>query len=103
MNHYFGLPRLAVTGRLLLPTGEHWLVEVGRPGAPRGLGLPVAGTARAQGDPDPTVPIFRWQLEGLPAHVAACVRPFGDDLARREIEIEVFGPQVDDSWLPVLS
>ncbi len=86
MKHNFGLPRLAVTGRLMLPTGEHWLVEVVRPG-----------------EPDPNIPTFRWQLEGQPVHSAACVRPFGDDLARREIEIQVFGPLVDDSWLPVLS
>ncbi len=94
MNHYFSPPRLAVTGRLLLPTGKYWLVEVDRPGAPRGS---------AQGEPDPTGPTFRWQLEGEPAHSAACVRPFGDDLARREIELQAFGPLVDDSWLPVLS
>ena len=86
MKHNFGLPRLAVTGRLLLPTGEHWLVEVVRPA-----------------EPDHTVPTFRGQLEGEPVHSAACVRPFGDDLARREIEIAVFGPLVDDSWLPVLN
>ncbi len=86
MTNYFDLPRLAVTGRLMLPTGKHWLVEVVRPG-----------------ETDPTVPTFRWQLESEPAHCAACVRPFGDDLARREIEIAVFGPIVDDSWLPVLN
>ena len=86
MNHYFGPPRLAVTGRLLLPTGEHWLVEVDR-----------------SGEPDRTGPTFRWELEGATAHSATCVRPFGDDRARREIELEVFGPLVDDSWLPVLS
>ncbi len=86
MNHSFGPPRLAVTGRLLLATGKHWLVEMNRPG-----------------ELDPTIPTFRWQLEGEPAHSAACVRPFGDDLARREIELKVFGPLVDDSWLPVLS
>ncbi len=86
MNHnFFDLPRLVVTGRLLLPTGVHWLVEVER-----------------SGEPDPASPTFRWQLEGEPAHCAACVRPFGDDLARREIELDFFGPLVDDSWLPVL-
>ena len=86
MKHNIGLPRLAVTGRLLLPSGAHWLVEVVRPG-----------------EPDHTVPTFGWQLEGEAGHSATCVRPFGDDRARREIELEVFGPLVDDSWLPVLS
>ena len=86
MNHYIGLPRLAVTGRLLLATGEHWLVEVVRPV-----------------HTDPIDPTFRWQLEGEAVHTATLVRPLGDDLARREIELEVFGPIVDDSWLPVLN
>ncbi len=78
--------RLVVTGRLMLPTGEHWLVERERSG-----GTKPTGTA------------FRWRVGSGPDHTAEIVRPVGDSLARREIDIAVFGPYVDDSWLPELS
>ncbi len=103
MNHCLAPLRLAVTGRLLLPVGKHWLVEVVRPGASRGASAETLRRASAQGDPDLTIPTFHWQFADEPAHTATCVRPFGDDLALREIELQVFGPLVDDSWLPVLS
>ena len=32
MHNFTAPSRLVVTGRLLLPTGEHWLVERERPG-----------------------------------------------------------------------
>ncbi len=85
MPNFTAPPRLVVTGRLMLPTGEHWLVERER-----------------SGDADHTGTIFRWQAGNGPVHTAEIVRPIGNTLARREIDIAVFGPYVDDSWLPQL-
>ncbi|MEE9465640.1 MAG: hypothetical protein V3W14_08745 [Candidatus Neomarinimicrobiota bacterium] len=86
MPNFTAPPRLVVTGRLMLPTGEHWLVERERSG-----GAAPNGT------------VFRWHTAGEPVHAAAVVRPMGHDLALREIDIAVFGPYVDDSWLPQLN
>jgi len=86
MPNFTAPPRLVVTGRLMLPTGEHWLVEREWPG-----GANPTGTA------------FRWRVGRGPVHTAEIVRPIGHDLARREIDIAVFGPYVDDSWLPQLN
>ena len=83
MPNFTAPSRLVVTGRLMLPTGEHWLVE-------------------RSGDPNPTGTAFRWRVGQGPVHTAEIVRPIGNSLARREIEIDAFGPLVDPSYLPIL-